>query len=155
DVNAVRMLLAVIDRPEWRDDIPRLVTGALQRHQFGHWSTTVSNAWGTLAMDAFSRRFEREAVTGSTRASFEGQRTTQSFDWSRIGTGGALAMGWPAGAGIGPLSVKQEGSGKPWLTLTSRAAVPLSAPLLSGYRISKTITPIEQKTKDAYSRGDV
>ena len=58
DLNAVRMLLAVMQRPGWLDDVPRLATGALQRQHNGRWSTTTSNAWGTLALEAFSRRFE-------------------------------------------------------------------------------------------------
>jgi uncharacterized protein YfaS (alpha-2-macroglobulin family) len=162
DVNAVRMVLAVLQHPGWKDDMPRLVTGALQRQQFGHWSTTVSNAWGVLAVEAFSRRFENEAVSGVTKAGFDGARP-QSLDWASKPQGGTLSLGWPApriGAASQPLSagdlkVAHEGSGRPWLTLVSKAAVPLEQPFSSGYRITKTITPVEQKVKGAYSRGDV
>jgi hypothetical protein len=162
DVNAVRMVLAVMQRPGWKDDLPRLVTGALQRQQFGHWSTTVSNAWGVLAVEAFSRRFETEAVGGVTKAGFDDARP-QALDWKAKPQGGTLALGWPApriGAASAPpsageLKVVHEGSGKPWLTLVSKAAVPLEQPFSAGYRITKTITPVEQKLKDAYSRGDV
>jgi len=162
DMNAVRMLLAVMQRPAWKDDVPRLVTGALQRQQRGRWSTTTANAWGTVAIEAFSRRFEREAVTGSTRAGFDAARM-QSFDWGKQPQGGALALGWPLpkiGAASAPLSagdvhVSQDGSGKPWVTLISKAAVPVLQPFSSGYRITKTLTPVEQKLKGTYSKGDV
>jgi hypothetical protein len=40
------LLLAVLDRREWREDMPRLVRGTLGRQQAGHWNTTVANAWG-------------------------------------------------------------------------------------------------------------
>ena len=61
------------------------------------------------------------------------------------------------------LSVTQQGSGKPWLTLQSVAAVQLKAPFNAGYGIKKTITPVEQAVKGAnsgintgvYTRGDV
>jgi len=189
DSNAVRLLLAVMQRPGWKDDMPRLVTGALQRHQYGHWSTTPANAWGVLAIEAFSRRFESEPVHGSTKAGFEGAPAL-SWDWSAKPQGGTLSMGWPtpklgaasapsrnegplpsssaplggraglvpalgAGSSVGDLKVTQEGTGKPWLTLISRAAVPVEKPFTSGYRIEKTLTPVEQKTKGTYSRGDV
>jgi uncharacterized protein YfaS (alpha-2-macroglobulin family) len=162
DSNAVRLLIAVMQRPGWKDDMPRLVTGALQRHQHGHWSTTPANVWGVLAMEAFSRRFENEPVSGSTKAGFEGA-SAQSWDWAAKPQGGTLAMGWPTpklGAASAPLSagdlkVTQEGSGKPWLTVVSRAAVPVEQPFSSGYRITKTLTPVEQKVAGAYSRGDV
>ena len=53
------------------------------------------------------------------------------------------------------LTVTQQGTGKPWLTLQSVAAVQLKAPFNAGYGIKKTITPVEQAVKDTYTRGDV
>ena len=55
----------------------------------------------------------------------------------------------------GDLQVRHDGPGKPWLTLTSRAAVPVTQPFSSGYRITKTVTPVQQKDKGRYGRGDV
>jgi hypothetical protein len=57
DVNANRLLLAVMDNPAWKDDIGRLVRGSMGR-QKGRWDTTVANAWGTLAIAKFSAKFE-------------------------------------------------------------------------------------------------
>ena len=42
----------------------------------------------------------------------------------------------------GTLNVTQQGTGKPWATIESLAAVALKAPFASGYRITKTVTPI-------------
>ena len=53
------------------------------------------------------------------------------------------------------MKLTHEGSGRPWLSVTSTAAVPLAAPFASGYRIVKTVTPVEQKTPGQWSRGDV
>jgi uncharacterized protein YfaS (alpha-2-macroglobulin family) len=53
------------------------------------------------------------------------------------------------------LLVTQQGTGKPWLTLQSIAAVQLKAPFAAGYAIKKTITPVEQATAGKYTRGDV
>ncbi len=161
DVNSTRMILAVLERSAWKDDLPRLVTGTLQRQQQGAWSTTTANAWGSVVMEAFSRRFERDAVKGTTRAGFEPGAAPRSLDWSRSASGGTLALGWPAGFASGghqadaALKLSHEGAGKPWLTFTSKAAIPLAGPLSSGYRITKTITPLEQKVPGRYSRGDV
>lgn len=161
DVNSTRMILAVLERSAWKDDLPRIVTGTLQRQQRGAWSTTTANAWGSVAMEAFSKRFERDPVAGVTRAGFEPGAASQSLDWRQSASGETWALGWPPGfAGGGSkadtaLKLTHEGSGKPWLLFTSKAAVPLAAPLSSGYRITKTITPVEQKTAGQYSRGDV
>ncbi|RFO95499.1 alpha-2-macroglobulin [Rhodoferax lacus] len=57
------------------------------------------------------------------------------------------------------LSVTHQGTGKPWLTLQSLAAIELKAPFNAGYQIRKTITPVEQANKGlpagSFSRGDV
>ncbi|MDC6126958.1 hypothetical protein PPH41_02955, partial [Burkholderia gladioli] len=63
---------------------------------------------------------------------------------------------WPA-APHAPLtlSLTQDGTGKPWATIQSLAAVPLKRPVVSGYRITKTLTPVEPAVKGAYTRGDL
>lgn len=73
-----------------------------------------------------------------------------------------MFMPWAkvAGSGKGQLSVTQQGTGKPWLTVQSVAAVALKAPFSSGYSIKKTVTPVEQADKGLfgggqYTRGDV
>ena len=76
DSNAVRLLLELLDRPAWREDMPRLVRGALGRQQRGHWNTTVANAWGTLAMEKFSAAFESTPVTGTTAIRYGTQSET-------------------------------------------------------------------------------
>ncbi len=63
------------------------------------------------------------------------------------------AFPWPAVAAS--LTLAHEGEGRPWAFVESRAALPLTAPLFTGYAIRRTITPIEQASKDAWTRGDV
>ena len=163
DVNSNRLLFAVLDADGWKDDIPRLVTGALQRQDRGHWSTTVANLWGSLAIERFSKKFEKDPVTGTTRAGFDGTTSAKSLDWQAAPSGGVLALDWPKPqplvAGTKPvdasLTVAHSGGGKPWLTFTSKAAIPLKTPISTGYRITKTMTPTEEKVKGQVSRGDV
>jgi uncharacterized protein YfaS (alpha-2-macroglobulin family) len=160
DGNSARLLLAVLDDPAWKDDAPRLVIGSLQRQRQGHWLTTTANVWGTLAVTAFSKKFERDPVAGTTRASVPGAPAV-SLAWSDQPKGATLMLPWPKADAKGDasarrdLQVTQDGAGKPWLTVQSLAAVPLTQPFTSGYRITKTVTPIEQKTKGVWSRGDV
>ncbi|HRM94950.1 MAG TPA: hypothetical protein PLO08_15230, partial [Alicycliphilus sp.] len=65
----------------------------------------------------------------------------------------------PWGKGAESLTVTHQGTGKPWLTLQSVAAVERKAPFSAGFAIKRTVTPVEQadKTRPAgtYSRGDV
>ena len=63
-----------------------------------------------------------------------------------------MFMPW-AKAGKGQLSVTQQGTGKPWLTVQSVAAVALKAPFSAGYTIKKTVTPVEQADKGLFGGG--
>lgn len=150
DVNANRMLLDVVDDDKWREDIPRLVRGTLGRQQHGRWNTTVANAWGVLALERFSAKFESEPVAGQVEAKLDAQHGT--LDWAAQTAGGSFDFAWPAGQGA--LAVKQNGSGKPWVTVQSRAAIPLKQPLSTGYRIVRTVTPVEAKKPGEIHRGD-
>jgi alpha-2-macroglobulin len=151
DTNANRTLIAMLDDPDAQPDLARIARGALARQRRGHWDTTPANAWGVVALERFSARFESEPVTGTTAVEFAGEK--RSLDWSAAQDGGTLAFPWPKATG--ELGVTQTGSGKPWATVLSRAAVPLAAPLASGYRIVRTVTPVEQKTAGVWSRGDL
>ncbi len=151
DVNALRLILHLLETYQWRQDLPRLMRGALARQHRGAWTLTVANAWGALAVEKFSRTFESTPVGGVSTASLA--RTTQSVDWTQTPKGKALAFPWSA-AGE-ELTVHHEGTGNPWVTVQAHAAIPLSAPLSSGYRITKTMTPIEPRQPGRWSRGDL
>ncbi len=146
DANANRLLLAALGDPFWQADIGRLARGALGRQHRGHWGTTTANAWGVVALDAFSRKYEAEPVSGKA------QLTLGSASWTGT-VPSTVLQAWPEGQSS--LTLRQLGTGKPWATVRSLAAIPLKAPLSSGYRVVRTVTPVEQKTKGQWSRGDV
>jgi hypothetical protein len=151
DANGLRLLLSQLEVPSWREDIPRLVRGVLGRMRRGHWDTTVANAWGVVAMDKFSRAFESTPATGQTRVSLSGE--TQSVDWAGTPKGRTLSFPWPGR--VSPLTVETGGTGNPWITVQSLAAVPLREPLSTGYTIRKSYHPVEQKEGGAWSKGDI
>ncbi|WP_114973228.1 alpha-2-macroglobulin family protein [Rhodoferax ferrireducens] len=70
-----------------------------------------------------------------------------------------MFLPWGKTAAKDTLSVTHQGSGKPWLTLQSVAAIQLKEAFNAGYQIKKTITPVEQANKalpaGSYTRGDV
>ena len=152
DVNAVRGVLSFLSLPAWGEDMPRIVNGAIARQQRGSWNTTVANAWGILALEKFSAKYESVPVAGKTSASLAGSR--KAVDWSTAPDGGIVSFEWPRG-GRDRLTVSHEGTGTPWATFQSLAAIPLKKPFSSGYGIRKAITPVHQKEKGRWSRGDV
>ena len=74
----------------------------------GRWSTTTANAWGVLALDAFSARFEAQGVDGRTTATLAGRvgqpstgRSPRSCRAGRRRRAGAAA-GFRLAAAAGP-----------------------------------------------------
>jgi hypothetical protein len=151
DSNANRMLLAVLNSPEWREDVPRLVRGALGRQQFGHWNTTVANAWGVLAMEKFSANFESIPVGGSTAVRYGPEQ--RALVWPQPESASLISVPWQSGQGV--LQVTHAGTGAPWAMVRGTAALPLDRALSTGFRIARTVTPVEQRQPGLWTRGDV
>lgn len=151
DSNANRMTLAALADDAWSAaDLGRLMRGALARQQHGHWNTTVANAWGVLASKRFSQKLESAPVTGVTQASLGAHGARQDWSKARSGTG---LLPWPDGQQ--PLKLGHQGQGRPWVTVSSLAAIPLKQPLNAGYRITREVQPIEQRQPGVWHRGDV
>jgi len=154
DANAARLVLAALDDPAWQDDVPRLLTGLLGRlnaSRSGALSTTTANTWVRIALDRHAALREAQPLRGSSRVALGG--ATHNVEWARSPSGAELLLPWspqPSALSVGP-----PASGKPWLSVQSLAAVPLAAPVAAGYRISRSVTPVEQTTPGRYSRGDV
>jgi len=151
DVNAVRLALHLVRTGQWKQDIPRVVNGALARQRRGAWDLTVANAWGILAVEKFSAAYEKTPVTGTSTAALGG--VSRAVDWSKTPKGAPVFLPWPPAREA--IVVDHAGTGHPWVTLQARAAIPLKAPLSSGYTITKTLTPVEARKAGTWSRGDI
>ena len=160
DFNAARLLSLSLDLPGWKSESAQLATGLLGRQMRGAWGTTTANAWGALAITRFAQAFEKTPVAGATRVTLEGvPEATRSFDWVRAAkvdgvAGGSVSLPWPRAGVAANLRAGQEGAGKPWATVRALAAVPLASPLSAGYRITRSVTPVDQAVAGKWSRGD-
>lgn len=162
DLNAARLLALSLDLPGWKDEAAQLAAGLLGRQVRGAWGTTTANAWGALAVARFAQAFEKTPVTGATRVALEGVAgvpdATRAFEWARAASrdgvaAGSVSLPWPQD-GTATLRADQQGAGRPWATVRALAAVPLAAPLAAGYRITRSVTPVEQAVAGKWSRGD-
>ncbi|MBP9713408.1 MAG: hypothetical protein KBD60_06895 [Sterolibacterium sp.] len=176
DGTAARVVTTLMEQPAWRAEIPLLVRGVVARQRAARWATTTANAWGVIMLDRFQRQFEKVAVSGTTEVAVEtaqgkaAQSQSQSrqlIDWTHAPQPGArLQFDWPTGGAAGgvrgdakPLPanvlVRHQGSGKPWMTLQTRAAVPLTAARDAGFAVQKELVAIERSKPGVWSRGDV
>lgn len=151
DVNALRLMLLLVEGNLWKPDLPRILRGALGRQRDGAWDLTVANAWGVLAVKKFAAAYEKAPVTGESEATLAAAQ--KRVDWSRRPQGETLDLPWPVGRAN--VLLMHTGSGRPWVTISSRAAVPLRAPVSSGYRVSRSLVPVERRNASTWSRGDI
>jgi len=110
-----------------------------------------------LAVQRYAQAFEKTPVAGGARVTLGD--ASRTFDWSGATkkdgvASGAVELPWPAAGTTGTLQVEQQGSGRPWATVRAMAAVPLRDPVAAGYRIKRTVTPVEQAVAGKWSRGD-
>lgn len=151
DSNALRAILAMLDAPQWREDLPRMLRGALGRRDKGRWGTTVANAWGVVAVDKFAAAFEAEPVTGRSTASYDG--VVDSVRWDGVEQAEMPLLPWAEGPG--DLDLRHDGTGRPWAMVQAKAAIPLKEALSSGYRITRKVEPVSQAEPGVWRRGDV
>lgn len=151
DTLAVKGLGTVLDLPGWKDDVDRLAAGALLRQERGHWDTTTANAWGSLALDRYTRMYEAVKPGGRDTVVLGDQG--RLVDWEKYPRGATAFLPLPTAQET--LKLRHEGPGKPVVSVTTLAAVPLTQPLVRGYQVAREVIPVEQKTPGRYSRGDV
>lgn len=149
--NMGRLVLLLVDNKLWTDDAPKVMAGAVAMQTRGSWGSTIANAWGTLAVKKFAAAFESQAVGGVTEATLNAG--SQKLDWGAQPSGGVLGFAWPDAAAA--LHVAHSGSGSPWAQIRANAAIPLTQAFSSGYRITKTITPVESNHGGGWRQGDM
>lgn len=150
DTTAAKLLLTIADLPSWRGEAGPVARGLILRQRRGHWDTTVANAWGTLALARFARRFEATPVAGTTTVRLGGMQ--REVRWSS-GTPAPIGFTWSANEAS--LRIGHQGVGAPWAIVTTRAAVPLHRGLSAGFSLRRSVTPVVQAVNGRWSRGDV
>ena len=78
---------------------------------------------------------------------------TKEVDWRDAPKGDSISFEWPES--LASLDLKMDGTGRPWATVQSLAAIPLKEPLSSGFNITRTVTPVLQKVEGVWTAGDI
>ena len=151
ETNVNRFLLLSHGSAAFERDLPRLMKGALARQREGSWGTTVANAWGRLALERFSARFEKAPVSGATSLALGAEE--RRVAWAKSAPQPLVRLAWPAGRA--ELRAVHAGGGRPWAEIQSVAAIPLKQPLFAGYQVERSWAPVVQKTPGTWTRGDV
>jgi hypothetical protein len=151
DEAAIKAALVTLGRPGWQADSPKMMTGVASRQQRGHWDTTTANAWGTIAARRFMSLYPAESIAGVTTAALGPTNVTRSWPLAEP----QRLFSLPLPAQQMPLQLGQSGGAGPWAFVRVKAAVPLTKPLMAGYRATKQVTPVQSFAKGRHTRGDV
>ena len=149
DEMAIKALDAVLGKPGWSAEVPRMMVGVAARQWHGHWDTTPANALGVLVTRRFAAAYPASAILGTTSVGLGGKSYTVS--WPRKGDQPPPHLPLVNG----PLTLAQSGGAGPWATVTVSAAVPLKQPLMAGYRLARSVTVVSARQKGRLSQGDV
>lgn len=149
DEMAIKTLDAVLGRKGWEDDAGKLMVGIAQRQRRGHWDTTPANAWGATVVRRFAELYPASAITGTTHIALAGGSAAQN--WPRPADAQPLRV--PLAAGT--MSLRHQGGGSPWATVSVKAAVPLAEPLNAGYRVKRQVSIVKAANPKRLTRGDV
>lgn len=147
---ALRLILATLNLPSWRNDVPRMYQGILSRQHQGSWYLTSDNAWGSIVIDKMKKVYAQEKVTGSIAVQLD--EKTKTYDWKK---GPMTQFEIPWNQKESAMKWTQQGSGKPWITISTKISMPVTQPTFAGFKVEKNVTPIEQKKKGIWSVGDV
>lgn len=151
DEAAIKAVLVTLGRPGWQDDSAKMMVGVAMRQQRGHWGTTTGNAWGTITARKFIAAYPAEAIAGVTTASFGS--ATVSRPWPLLEPQRSFSL--PLPATTTPLMLRQAGGAGPWAFVRVKAAVPLTQPLMAGYKMTKQVSVVQGLVPGRYTRGDV
>jgi alpha-2-macroglobulin len=149
DESTIRALGAILGRPNWGDEGPKMMVGVSLRQRRGHWDTTPANAWGSIVARRFAALYPASAVQGVTTATLGPVSRTQG--WPMASSAGPLRLPLVQA----PLTLAQAGGAGPWAAVSVSAAVPLTQALFAGYKMEKSVSIVSQKNKGWLTRGDV
>ncbi len=149
DAALARLLMIAAADANWAGDAPRIARALALAQQQGHWRTTPANALGTLAVQAFARRFESGPVAGTSRLTLADRQA--NIVWSTSGDPAPIRLPLTAGT----LAIRHQGNGQPWAQVTMAAAIPQTRGLAAGLSLTRKITPVSQAVAGRWSRGDV
>lgn len=147
DEMALKAVLAVSGHKGWEQDAPKMMIGATLRQRQGHWDTTPANAWGTIVARRFDAAYPA-ANSGLTTARLGSLVLTANLPQT-------VPIRFPLPSAQGSLLLSHNAPPGPWAMVSVRAAVPLKAPVFSGYRVTREISFLERRQPGRVSRGDV
>lgn len=150
-----RLMLAVMDEPEWQDDLPRMAQGLIDAQRGGTWAITTDNLLSVLALRRFAAHFESVRATGVVQAALPAGPVAELAlpPAGQAAQTASARVAWPALQDS--LRLQHQGQGRAWVSVRAQARVPAAQAQGTAYRIARKVVPVQQHAQGRWSRGDV
>lgn len=153
DQDFARLLSYALDTPSYSPDMGRLAISFTSRMKDGRFANTLANSYGYLSLKKFASIQEKDKLTGSTNVSLlEMKRVTNWKGQPKENYSSEFPMNQ---ASAGNLEIDHKGTGKPWVSISTWAAVPLKNDWDNGMRVRKAVKALERKSFLKWSVGDI
>src|SRR5690606_32382196 len=120
----------------------------------GHWNLSTSNAWGSLAVEKFQKKFEAEKVSGETVM----KSGAESFIWKANSKQGAEenihTFSWKTDKSK-TITMQHKGEGQPWVSIQNRAARSLKKKEEFGFQVEKSVKNLTRPDATTFKKGDL
>ncbi|WP_246052124.1 alpha-2-macroglobulin family protein [Leptospira idonii] len=151
DYTMAKLVLWTLYDSSYKKDMPKLIKGFLKKQRSGKWDTTLGNAYGVLVAERVGKIMESEKVTGGLVSVNDG-KSEFKIDPNVNSKNSVSISVQPEQKNV---SINYNGKGKPWIQWESKSKIPLKEALFSGYRIKRTIEPIQRKVSGKWTKGDI
>lgn len=153
ETDLMRLLLLSVEtgyREGERGQIASAVNNLKRKN--GAWRTSVSNAYGALAMRRFKATEKAADLTGTTTVSFD--KDTKSATWSR-GDERKVFDFEPQSYKPLDLKLNHDGSGTPWYTVQTILTDKIPKAYEQGFTLQKSVTLSPSKAAKEVKVGDL
>ncbi|TGM34075.1 MG2 domain-containing protein [Leptospira biflexa] len=149
DYTMAKFLLWSLSEPAIQKDLPRIIKGYVKMQKQGRYDSTLGNAYSIFVFDRVSKLLEGEKVTGG-KVKVKTEKENLLLE-----PNGKQTVTQTLGTSPESVLVTYEGKGKPWVEWSVQSILPLKEPIASGYRIKRSIEPVQVAKSGVYSKGDI
>ncbi|MGZ3691122.1 MAG: alpha-2-macroglobulin family protein, partial [Pseudobdellovibrio sp.] len=148
DITFSKVILNVIDKPEFKDDAGKLILSFIDLAKQGFWYNTMANAWAQVTLYRYKDLFEKEDVNGDIKWGITDKTESSAIKNKTVKKRFEFK-------GDNTASAEFKGQGTPWWNVLILSNPPTTQDINHGINVEKTWTPVEVKNKDVKTIGDI
>lgn len=149
DYTMSKFLLWAITEPSYKKDLPRIIKAFVKMQKQGKYDSTLGNAYSVFVFDRVSKLLEGEKVSGG-KVKIQTEKETLTLE-----PNGKQTVTQALSMAPETVTLNYEGKGKPWVEWSVQSVLPLKAPIASGYRLKRTLEPVQVTKSGVFSKGDI